>query len=273
MDRDKFYVSVRPKLNLTMGNVVGMNKLLDYIEEKKLPTEHAAYALATAWWETGQMMIPVKEAYWLSEGWRARNLRYAPFYGRGLCQITWRENYAKAGQMLKLSDPLALVKNPDLALRWEYAIPLLFEGMRLGLYTGKKLGDYFDENNAETDREQRREYRAARRIINGTDKAAKIADLALLFERALEFSDHDWDRTKPIVMRNMPMLKMGDAGVYVRKLQQLLNAKFGARLAADGHFGRKTHDALIRFQTRRFVGLGVVNQATWTELLGYSKEV
>lgn len=36
---------------------------------------------------------PVREAYWLSEAWRAANLRYYPWYGRGLMQCTWQDNY------------------------------------------------------------------------------------------------------------------------------------------------------------------------------------
>lgn len=40
-----------------------------------------AYVLATTEWETANTFKPVKEAYWLSEEWRRKNLRYFPFYG------------------------------------------------------------------------------------------------------------------------------------------------------------------------------------------------
>lgn len=40
---------------------------------------------------------PVREAYWLSEAWRAANLRYYPDYGRGLMQCTWPDNYEYYG--------------------------------------------------------------------------------------------------------------------------------------------------------------------------------
>jgi hypothetical protein len=43
---------------------------------------------------------PVREAYWLSEAWRAANLRYYPAYGRGLMQCTWPENYEAYGQAI-----------------------------------------------------------------------------------------------------------------------------------------------------------------------------
>ena len=38
-----------------------------------------------------------REAYWLSEAWRRRISGDFPYYGRGLIQITWKENYKKAG--------------------------------------------------------------------------------------------------------------------------------------------------------------------------------
>ena len=47
------------------------------------------YLLATAFWQTARTMQPVDEAFWLSEAWRKKNLRYWPWYGRGHCQLTW----------------------------------------------------------------------------------------------------------------------------------------------------------------------------------------
>ena len=40
-----------------------------------------AYVLATVEHETANTFKPIKEAYWLSENWRKRNLRYYPYYG------------------------------------------------------------------------------------------------------------------------------------------------------------------------------------------------
>ena len=41
-----------------------------------------AYLLATAFWETARTMQPVDEAFWLSEAWRRKNLRYGRGAGR-----------------------------------------------------------------------------------------------------------------------------------------------------------------------------------------------
>lgn len=54
-----------------------------------------AYVLATVEWETAKTFKPVREAFWLSEAWRKKNLRYYPFYGRGYVQLTWEKNYKK----------------------------------------------------------------------------------------------------------------------------------------------------------------------------------
>jgi putative chitinase len=93
----------------------------------------------------------------------------ALLYGRGFVQLTWHENYDKAGRKYGIN----LLQNPELALRLDIATKIMFDGMYEGWFTGKKLADYF--NNAKTD------WIGARRIINGTDKAGLIADHAQKF--------------------------------------------------------------------------------------------
>src|SRR5690348_7934054 len=99
MDRKRFYDALRPRINLTTQNVVGFEKVLDYGQERGTRTNDLAYILATAFWESAQTMHPVREAYWLSEDWRRKNLRYYPWYGRGLIQTTWEANYKKMGEV------------------------------------------------------------------------------------------------------------------------------------------------------------------------------
>ena len=125
-----------------------------------------AYILATAEWETNHTWKPVKEAYWTSEAWRKKHLRYYPYFGRGYVQITWKENYEKFGKLLGVD----LVQHPDLALYPEYAAFILVYGMKHGIFTGKKLDDYITGRVSM--------YADARRIINGTDKAGTIASMA-----------------------------------------------------------------------------------------------
>jgi len=136
-----------------------------YKQEIKKP-EAIQYVLATVQHETNDTFKPVKEAYWLNEKWRKKHLRYYPYYGRGFVQITWKENYEKFGTLLGVD----LVENPNLALEPDNAIFILVYGMKHGIFTGKKLDDYFSEKGSN--------FVKARRIINGKDKAKKIALLA-----------------------------------------------------------------------------------------------
>lgn len=126
-----------------------------------------AYMIATAEWETNHQCRPVREAYWLSEEWRKKHLRYYPYYGRGYVQITWGTNYKKFSKILGVD----LVGNPDKALEPEIAAKILVIGMRDGLFTGMSL-------DAVTDNDGNVDYMKARRIINGMDKAEVIASMA-----------------------------------------------------------------------------------------------
>ena len=127
-----------------------------------------AYVLATVEWETNHTWLPVKEAYWTSEGWRKRHLRYYPYYGRGFVQLTWKDNYARFSKLVHAD----LVEHPDLALYPKYASYILVKGMKDGLFTGKKLDDYLDSDTMNFD------FTGARHIINGNDKAHTIASIA-----------------------------------------------------------------------------------------------
>lgn len=142
-------------------------------KEYGLLRNQAAYVLATTEWETARTFEPVKEAYWLSEDWRKKNLRYYPWYGRGFVQLTWEENYKKAGTKIGVD----LIKNPDAAMEPNNAAKILVLGMKEGWFTGKKLSDYITLRASD--------FRNARRIVNGLDKAAEIEKLAQKYDREL----------------------------------------------------------------------------------------
>ena len=127
--------------------------------------EQIAYVIATADWETAHTLLPVVEAYWLDQDYR-NDLDYAPYYGRGLVQLTWEDNYRKYEEILDIP----LVEDPDLALNYDVALFVLVHGFKYGTFTGAKLEDYINENKVD--------YYNARRCINGTDSANEIAQTA-----------------------------------------------------------------------------------------------
>ena len=70
---------------------------------------------------------------------------------------------------------------------------------------------------------------------------------------------------------NIPTLRRGSKGQYVKKLQSLLNDR-GAGLDVDGSFGENTENAVKFFQKSNGLTIdGVVGPKTWTAL-GYVPE-
>lgn len=182
-DLPAFYATVRAKLGpLKQAQVDGLTACL--LACDGAPLAHAAYMLATAWHETNKTMQPVREAYWLSEDWRRKHLRYYPWYGRGFVQLTWEANYAKADRELNLGGEL--LRTPDATMRPEVAAAIMRRGMDHGWFTGVKLSDVLPASGVAT----RKQYMDARTIINGRDKADLVEDYAQAFERALR--DGGW---------------------------------------------------------------------------------
>lgn len=149
-----------------------------------------AYLLATAFHETARTMQPVRETLAktdakakeiLTKAWKAGKLPWVKkdywssgWMGRGYVQLTHRENYEKAGRELGLD----LVKDPSKAMIPEVAALILVRGCSEGWFTGRKLSHYISPNTAD--------YIGARKVVNGTDRAALIAGYATSFYRAIE---------------------------------------------------------------------------------------
>lgn len=173
------------------AQVEGTELLLDKLHG--LRTSWVAYALATTWHETAYTMQPVREyggnAYFKRmydpQGARPKVAKVlgntmpgdgALFAGRGYVQLTGRTNYDRAGK----ATGYPLLGNPDLAMRPDIAAEILRAGMLEGWFTGRKFSSALPDAVA-----SKAQFREARRIINGTDKADKIADHAMVFQSAL----------------------------------------------------------------------------------------
>lgn len=212
LDRKKFFDDVRQLLfdrKLLARQVDGMDRMLDVWEEKyavRTPLVQFAYCLATSFHETARTMQPIKERggpnyfkelYDVQGRNPARAIRMgntrpgdgAKYCGRGDVMLTWYDNYLRATlklQELGVLTPLeSLVVNPDMAMRPDISVYIMFEGMEGGWFTGISLDDTIDEL---IDDDEYTDFIRARRIVNGKDRAEKIAHYAELFLQALMHS-------------------------------------------------------------------------------------
>jgi hypothetical protein len=187
-----FFDSVRASLfggAMTAAQVAGCNAILR--ASRGMPLTQRAYLLATAYHETATSMEPIKETVMphhknkspsdaevirrLDAAWAKGALPQVKvpywrdgWFGRGFVQLTWRNNYERAGRALGLD----LIGNPSLAMVPEHAAAILARGCAEGWFTGRKLGDYTS-------------YVEMRRVVNGLDRAEAIAGHARKFEAAL----------------------------------------------------------------------------------------
>ena len=172
----------------------------------------AAYVLATAYWETAHTMKPVRE--YGGEKY-LRSKKYYPYVGMGYVQLTWLENYKKATKELGVD----FVANPKKLLEARYAVRILVTGMREGWFAGKKLADYITL--------QKSDFVGARRIINGTDKAASIAAIARDYDASLKAEGYG---TKaPAVPADKPTVPTATSRNLFQIIIDALMALFGKR--------------------------------------------
>lgn len=207
LDLPTFFSSVRASPfpgSLTQGQVQGMEAILG-AAPPDMPLEHLAYCLGTCPIETAWTMQPIEEIG------RGKGRTYGPtgFWGRGYVQLTWEGNYAKATKRLRelgyLTAKQDLVKTPALAMQPDIAAAIMFIGSSEGWFTGKKLSDYLGNGKAD--------WKGARRIINGQDRAGEIALHAQAFAAALKKAGYKPGGvtkaipTAPVVTKPLPAPK------------------------------------------------------------------
>lgn len=179
--RTIFFDTIRTTLfagHLTENQVQGITAILNEWDRRELKDlRWLAYLLGTVFWESGRTMRPVEEigkGHGLFYG-VPNKITGKIYYGRGRVQLTLYDNYLKFERLLHIP----LTTQPELMLTDEVDIQVLFMGMIEGLYTGKKLADYF--NDKITD------WHNARKIINPNDKKtySTIAAFSMNFLGAL----------------------------------------------------------------------------------------
>lgn len=173
----------------------GFDAILDVWDAEYADRDPAwlAYILATAWHETGTWMAPVREGFKATDeeafahvqrlierrGLRdyvSRKENGKSYYGRGFVQLTWDYNYKRMGEELGVGD--RLYDDPDLVMEPGTAAKVICRGMVKGLYSpGHNLPRYLGNEHYD--------WHNARRIVNGLDKAAEIAEYARKFYEAI----------------------------------------------------------------------------------------
>lgn len=172
-------------------------RVLDYWDSQPQLTDlrWLAYILATTYHETGRRIQAVRECFGKTDqesincvtglyrrGRIKRN--YAAidpktgksYFGRGHVQLTWDYNYKRMGKELGMENKV--YTNPDLALHPDTSVAIMSEGMIKGLFTGKKLSQYFNSSSTN--------WGGARRIVNGLDKYKQIGGYARKFHATLK---------------------------------------------------------------------------------------
>jgi len=180
INRQLFYTKIREhKLftQLTQLQVQSIDAILNECEAQLTDQRQMAYVLATAYHECHNpkrpdlRMTPMKEfggeAY-------LKGKKYYPYFGRGFSQLTWDYNYKKEAKRLSLD----LINNPDQMLSVPVAANSHVYCMKNGVYTGKKLVNYINNDGCD--------FTNARRIVNGIDRAVLIAGYAETFLKCLQ---------------------------------------------------------------------------------------
>lgn len=210
MDRQVFYAVLRRTdvplfgTRLSEQQVRGIEGILDAFEQVgdgRLTT--LAYALATAYGETGARMVPVREGFAKTDAGARRAVaqlaakrgpnsavaKYAQpagpyghvYYGRGQVQLTWLDNYRDSSADAGLD----LVANPDAMLDPVISARVLIRGLIDGRWSRQRKGVTHYEMLDGVPGLSEVEAIAARRTVNVQDKAHDYAQYYRHFRRAL----------------------------------------------------------------------------------------
>jgi putative chitinase len=209
LNRKAFFDAVRQDPcggSLTIDQVRGMDAVLDVYEasfRSRTSLTQFAYMLGTAFHETACVMQPIQEygnaAYFKRmydlKGSRPKVAKAlgniqpgdgAKFPGMGYVQCTGRGNARKATKRLRelgvIGQDIDFEKTPELLMRPDLAAAVMFIGMEEGWFTGLDVDDIIDDR---IDGDEHADFLRARRIINGTDRAERIAMHASAFLKAL----------------------------------------------------------------------------------------
>lgn len=139
-------------------------EIMSKARSEGLTESQTAYVMATALQDGGLGRQPEQD--------RKLSNIYGDYYPRGLVGLTGKPSYEKWSKELNVD----LIKNPDLA--YYHASTILVKGAKDGSFTGQKLSDYINTDQAD--------FVGARQVINGNEDAVRLANYASQFQSALQ---------------------------------------------------------------------------------------
>jgi len=178
VDKEKFLSLYTNEYGaLTDSRRDGISFLLDCLmdDDQVQDIRWAAYMLATVKHECAGTWQPI------AEYGKGKGLKYGTpdpvtkhvYYGRGYVQLTWPGNYKAMSKPCGVD----LYQDPDKAMEPGIAYRIMSYGMRNGTFTGASLKSKINAEKCD--------YVNARRIINGTDVAEKIAGYAVKIQQMI----------------------------------------------------------------------------------------
>ena len=146
--------------------------IIEAARAKQLSNAQIAYVLATAEYESDS--FKTLEEYSSGTQYEGRadlgNTKPgdgARFKGRGYVQLTGRLNYTRYSEI----SGLQLARLPIIVMNWPaLSVFIIVDGMLRGVYTGRRVADFVNST--------KQDFFNARQVINGHDRAEKIADQA-----------------------------------------------------------------------------------------------
>jgi putative chitinase len=170
------------------------------------------------------------------------------YKGRGLLQLTGRDNYRRMGEVLALD----LVGNPELA-----GEPVLSLTIACEFWKRKEINALCDHDDV---------VGVTRKVNGGKTGLAERSALTGKAKAAIARIEAFMLAGQMPASSDQPMLRRGSRGEAVGALQRLLRQQ-GFSLALDEDFGAATELAVTSFQDR--TGLeadGIVGAVTWAAL-------